>query len=91
MGDWFTDLVQASQAIAGTIASAIVTIGFIGSMFVITLGVIFYFTGFNGKAGKTMIVNGIICCVVLSVIFVSLFGAHALPDISGFFAGPGGG
>lgn len=84
--DWFTDVVAATQQVAGTIAATIMNIGFIGAMFVITLGVIFYFTGFNAKAGKTMVVNGIVCCVVLSIIYVSLFGAQAIPDISSFFA-----
>ena len=86
---WWGDVLASAQLVTGTIASFIISIGLVAAVFVIAVGAVFYFTGFNGKSGKVMMINGVLLCVILTVLYVGLFDAAGPPDVSGFFALPG--
>ena len=70
---------------ANAVSSFFLQMIIIAMVFVILLGVLFYFTHYN-KAGKTMIVNGIVGMIIACVFYTWLFGG--LPDITVWFRPP---
>jgi len=83
-GGW-DGLVAAGSQAANAVSSFFLQMIMIAMVFVILLGVLFHFTNYS-KAGKSMIINGVLGMIIACVFYAWLFGG--LPDISAWFRPP---
>ena len=83
-GGW-DGLVAAGSQMANAVSSFFLQAVMVAMVFVIMLGVLFYFTNYS-KAGKSMIINGVLGMIIACVFYAWLFGG--LPDISAWFRPP---
>ncbi|MHA1791202.1 MAG: hypothetical protein ACTSVI_01075 [Promethearchaeota archaeon] len=83
------DLGGSVQSILSNVLSASITFGLIMSVFVVVFGAILYFSGYSQKAGKGMLMNGVLLVIILTIFYMAMFNVDGPPDISGFFKLPG--
>ncbi|MEX2681818.1 MAG: hypothetical protein Q6373_009460 [Candidatus Sigynarchaeota archaeon] len=83
-GGW-DGLVAAGSELARSATSFVIQVAMVAMVFVVLFGVLFHFTGYS-RAGKAMIVNGVLGLIILCVVHAWLLGG--LPDISAWFRPP---
>ncbi|MHA1681829.1 MAG: hypothetical protein ACTSUE_12535 [Promethearchaeota archaeon] len=70
----------------GAFAWMFICLGIVIAIFIIIIGAIFYFSTFDGKNGRKMMINGVVLVFVLCLLYMAVFRTGTPPEISQFFS-----
>jgi hypothetical protein len=86
--NWFTSIASAYSWFMSNMANVLVIIGVSAAVICFLMGTIYYFTDFNKKSGKALLLDAIILSILMGIVYIGVLGATGIPDLSRIFHVP---